>query len=73
MSDFKRAAEALSDAREIVVCWRRLKTDPPGMRTKTWTGYAAKPRLSRYSMGLSAPREIFIRFSLYQRMYESKA
>ena len=44
-----------------------------GMRTKTWTGYAAKPRLSRYSMGLSAPREIFIRFSLYQRMYESKA
>ncbi|NNA21584.1 hypothetical protein HBN70_12540, partial [Pseudomonas lundensis] len=42
-----------------------------GMRTKTWTGYAAKPRLSRYSMGLSAPREIFIRFSLYQRMYES--
>ena len=45
----------------------------PGMRTKTWTGYAAKPRLSRYSMGLSAPREIFIRFSLYQRMYESKA
>lgn len=44
-----------------------------GMRTKTWTGYAAKPRLSRYSMGLSAPKEIFIRFSLYQRMYESKA
>lgn len=30
MSDFKRAAEALSDAREIVVCWRRLKTDPMG-------------------------------------------
>ena len=43
-----------------------------GMRTKTWTGYAVKPRLSRYSMGLSAPREIFIRFSLYQRMYESR-
>lgn len=37
MSDFKRAAEALSDAREIVVCWRRLKTDPMGMRRKSWT------------------------------------
>ena len=29
------------------------------------------PRLSRYSIGLSAPSEILIRFSLYQRMYES--
>ena len=59
------------------MCWWYVsipvEIDPAGMRTKTWTGYAAKPRLSRYSMGLSAPREIFIRFSLYQRMYESKA
>lgn len=44
-----------------------------GMRTKTWTGYAARPRLSRSSMGLRAPREILIRFSLYHRMYESRA
>lgn len=44
-----------------------------GMRTKTWAGYAARPRLSRYSVGLRAPREILIRFLLYQRMYESRA
>ena len=31
-------------------------------------GYAANPRLSRYSRGLREPREILIRFSLYQRM-----
>ena len=30
--------------------------------------YAASPRLTRYSIGLRAPREILIRFSLYQRM-----
>ena len=30
--------------------------------------YAASPRLTRYSMGLREPREILIRFSLYQRM-----
>ena len=30
--------------------------------------YAVSPRLSRYSRGLSEPREILIRFSLYQRM-----
>ena len=34
-------------------------------------GYAAIPSLSRYSSGLSEPREILIRFSLYQRMYMS--
>jgi hypothetical protein len=33
--------------------------------------YAVIPRLSRYSMGLSEPRDILIRSSLYQRMYES--
>jgi hypothetical protein len=32
--------------------------------------YAASPRLTLYSIGLRAPREILIRFSLYQRMYE---
>ena len=31
-------------------------------------GYAISPRLSRYSAGLSEPREILMRFSLYQRM-----
>ena len=31
-------------------------------------GYAAMPRLSRYSSGLREPREILIRCSLYQRM-----
>ena len=31
-------------------------------------GYAVSPRLSRYSRGLSEPREILIRFSLYQWM-----
>ena len=30
--------------------------------------YAASPRLTRYSIGLREPREILIRFSLYQRM-----
>jgi len=30
--------------------------------------YAVNPRLFRYSMGLREPREILIRFSLYQRM-----
>ena len=30
--------------------------------------YAVIPRLSRYSRGLSEPREILMRFSLYQRM-----
>ena len=32
-----------------------------------------KPRLSRYSMGLREPRDILIRFSLYQRMYSCTA
>ena len=36
-------------------------------------GYAAIIRLVRYSTGLRPPREILIRFSLYQRMYESRA
>ena len=30
--------------------------------------YAASPRLTLYLIGLRAPREILIRFSLYQRM-----
>ena len=31
-------------------------------------GYAVSPRLARYSRGLSEPREILMRFSLYQQM-----
>ena len=34
-------------------------------------GYAVSPRLARYSRGLSEPREILMRFSLYQWMYSS--
>ena len=30
--------------------------------------YTVSPRLTRYSRGLSEPREILMRFSLYQRM-----
>ena len=33
---------------------------PWGARRKTWTGYAVIPRLARYSMGLSEPKEILI-------------
>ena len=33
--------------------------------------YVVSPRLSLYSEGLSDPREILIRFSLYQWIYES--
>jgi hypothetical protein len=39
-----------------------------GMRLKTWTGYAKSPKLLLYSRGLRAPKDILIRFSLYQRM-----
>jgi hypothetical protein len=31
--------------------------------------YAAIPKLSRHSSGLSEPRETLIRFALYERMY----
>lgn len=55
------------------ICRRRSKSEPPGVRRISWTGYAMSPRLLRYSTGLRAPREILIRFSLYQRMYVSKA
>ena len=39
-----------------------------GVRPKTWTGYAAIPKLLRCSVGLRKPSEILIRASLYQRM-----
>lgn len=40
----------------------------PGMRTKTWTGYAAMPRRRRCWAGLRKRSELLIRTSLYQRM-----
>ena len=49
-------------------CRRRSKSEPPGMRTKTWTGYAASSRHRRCSAGLRKPNELLIRTSLYQRM-----
>lgn len=39
-----------------------------GCGVKPGLVYAANPRLSRYSRGLSETREILMRFSLYQRM-----
>ncbi len=39
-----------------------------GVRLKSWTGYAAILRLSRYSRGLRKPSEILIRVALYHRM-----
>ena len=56
-------------------CWRRPRIDPlirvgGADKNLVWF-YAASPRLTLYSIGLRAPREILIRFSLYQRMYES--
>jgi hypothetical protein len=33
-----------------------------------WVAY---PSFARYSMGLREPGEVFVRLSLYQRMYES--
>lgn len=33
--------------------------------------YAASTKFSRYPMGLGEPRDILIRFLLYQRIYES--
>lgn len=44
-----------------------------GMRTKTWTGYAAMPTCRRCCAGLRKPSELLIRTSLYQRMYASNA
>lgn len=40
-----------------------------GVRTFSWTGYATKPRLCRYSHGLIFPRDVLIRFVLYHSRY----
>ena len=44
------------------------KNERGGCGVKLGLVYAAIPRLSLYSMGLSEPRDILIRFSLYQRI-----
>ena len=46
----------------------RSKALGGGCGVKLGLVYAVIPRLSRYSMGLSEPRDILMRFSLYQRM-----
>ena len=48
-----------------------LKLTPRGCGGKVGLIYVVSPRLSLYSEGLSDPREILIRFSLYQWIYES--
>jgi hypothetical protein len=40
-----------------------------GVRTFSWTGYAAIPRLCRYSQGLIFPSDVLIRFVLYHSRY----
>lgn len=47
-------------------CYRRPKIDSRGCGVILGLVYAANPRLSRYSRGLSEPKDILIRFSLYQ-------
>ena len=49
-------------------CQCRSNIDPRGCGLKLGLVYAAIPRLARYSRGLSEPRDILIRFSLYQWM-----
>ena len=69
--------ETTQVAFDLVDCIARLAALVPKPRvniTKRGCGvklglvYAVNPRLSRYSMGLSEPREILMRFSLYQRI-----
>ncbi len=48
-----------------------LKLTTWGCGGKVGLIYVVSPRLSLYSEGLSDPREILIRFSLYQWIYES--
>ena len=58
--------EAVQRLLQIVRAGRTLTTR--GCGQNLGLGYAAMPRLSRYSNGLREPRETLIRFSLYQRM-----
>ena len=51
--------------------WVKIRWKTRGCGYKLGLVYAVSPRRSRYSTGLRAPSEILIRFSLYQRMYES--
>ncbi|OJZ08243.1 MAG: hypothetical protein BGP22_10270 [Variovorax sp. 67-131] len=64
----KRAGDSVAQD-----CRAGLEIDRGGADKNLDWFHAANPRLTRYSMGLREPREILIRFSLYQRMYESTA
>ena len=43
-----------------------------GVRTFSWTGYAARPRFCRYSQGLIFPSDVLILFVLYHSKYSLK-
>jgi hypothetical protein len=49
-------------------CWFPCGTEPVGVRIKSWTVHKIRPRLLRYSTGLSDPSDILMRLSLYHRM-----
>ena len=63
-----RVAVCLSGLHDLLYCC--VGADPIlttwGCGVKLGLVYAESPRLSRYSMGLSEPSEILMRFSLYQ-------
>ena len=58
----------LKEAIEAIAVVADRKLTIWGCGQKLGLVYAASPRLSRYSRGLRKPREILMRFSLYQRM-----
>lgn len=64
--DGKIATEQ-GNVRSVLVS-AEMKLYRRGCGRKLGLGYAAIPRLSRYSSGLREPREILIRFSLCHRM-----
>ena len=53
------------------ICHTDVEVIDGGCGVKLGLVYAVSPRLARYSRGLSEPREILMRFSLYQWMYAS--
>jgi hypothetical protein len=64
---YSGVAIAERGAEDVFECKFEL-SDRRGCGRNLGLVYAASPRLSRYSRGLSEPSEILIRFSLYQRM-----
>ena len=69
LADTERLQTALALYLVIARCVvADLKLTIWGCGKKLGLVYAISPRLSRYTRGLREPREILIRFSLYQRM-----